>query len=415
MGNVETMTTDPEPATLAKLFWGRVNALGARVAHRVKGASGWEDTSWTGLGEEVREIALGLLALGRQRGQSVGILSQSRAEWVRADFAIFSAGAVTVPIYPSYPVESVAYILRDAEVATLFVENEDQLAKALAAARDAPTMDSIVIVHGDASTEVPVGDTGRMLQLASWPALRARGRLERARLGAELDRRIAEGSADDVATIVYTSGTTGTAKGVVQTHGNHLAALRAARAVATGEVREGDVHLLFLPLAHAFGRFEAFIGVDQRLTTAFAESLDRLTENLREVRPHFLCSVPRVFERVYARVLSGVQAAPPARRRLFEWAVAVGRRASAAIRDGRRIGPVLGLQRALARRLVYRKVHAALGGRLRVCFSGGAPLSPEIAEFFHALGILILEGYGLTDTCPIPPANRGHRFRVGTL
>jgi long-chain acyl-CoA synthetase len=404
------------PKTLAGLFWRRVSVSESRIAQRVKPGQGWEDTTWGALGQEVREVALGLLALGRQPGQSVGILAQSRAEWVRADFAILSEGGVTVTIYPTYPADGVAHILADAEVATLFVENRDQLAKALAAAPRAPALDSIVAMTGEVSSrEVAVGDGERMVRLLDWSQLRARGRLERRALEPELERRIARGAADDVASIVYTSGTTGEPRGVVQTHGNHLAALAAARAVATDEIRDGDVHLLFLPLAHAFGRFEAFIGVDRGLITAFAESLERLADNLREVRPHFLCSVPRVFERVYARVLSGVQAGSASRRRLFDWAVAVGGRVGRAAQARRPIGPGLRLQHALAQRLVYRKIQAALGGRLRVCFSGGAPLSQEIAEFFDALGIRILEGYGLTETCPILTCNRPGRYRFGTV
>jgi len=395
--------------TLAQMFWERVERSADRPAQKVKVGGVWTDVSWRALGEEVRELALGLLALGRARGAAVGLLSQSRAEWVRADFAILSAGCVTVPVYPTYPPDEVAYILNDAGVETLFVEDAAQLDKALAVAGRVPGLDSIVLIQG----ALPPGPRAARPRLLDWAGLRALGRSERARWDGVLGERIAAGRPEEVATIVYTSGTTGHPKGVVQTHGNHMAALAGVRAVLP--LPEGTVHLLFLPLAHAFARLEAFAAVSLGLTTAFAESLDKLAENMREVRPEFICSVPRVFEKVYARVLAGVEAGPPLRKKLFYWALGVGRRASRLAREGRPLPVGLRLQHALARRLVFARLQAALGGRLRVCISGGAPLAPEIAEFFHAVGIPVLEGYGLTETCPILAANRLDRYRLGTV
>ncbi|HEY7864273.1 MAG TPA: long-chain fatty acid--CoA ligase, partial [Thermoanaerobaculia bacterium] len=370
---------------------------------RVKSDGAWHTVSWQALGDEVREIALGLIALGRQPGDAIAILSQTRAEWVRADFAILSTGGVTIPVYPSYPGETLAYIVRDSGARTLFVEDEGQLAKA--AAVDVPSLDTVVLMQGRASA-----DRGR-LRVLDWEGLRAQGR--GASSGQALEARLAGIKSSDVATIVYTSGTTGSPKGVVQTHANHLAALDMI--ARTSGVREGDVHLLFLPLAHSFARMESYLGVRLGLTTAFAESLERLPENLREVSPDFICSVPRVFEKVYAKILTGVAAAPPARQRIFYWALGVGRRASRLERAGRPLPVGLRLQRTVADRLVFAKLRAALGGRLRFCVSGGAPLSAEIAEFFHAAGILVLEGYGLTETCPILTSNHPGAFKFGTV
>jgi long-chain acyl-CoA synthetase len=354
----------------------------------------------------VRELASGLLALGRKKGDAVGILAASRAEWVQADFAIFSVGGVTIPIYPSYPPDLIQYIVNDAGVRTLFVEDAAQLAKVLEVQGKMDGLEHVIVIQPTAgATPGP--------RVQTWEQLRQLGRDQLERVRAELDARIASGQADDTATIVYTSGTTGPPKGVVQTHGNHMAALDSA--AQTTRIAEGDVHLLFLPLAHSFARLESFIGIHRGLTTAFAESIDKLRENLPEVRPHFICSVPRVFEKVYAGVLAKADAGSPLKRKIFHWAVGVGKEVSRLKQARRSVPGGLAFKARLAHALVFSKMHAALGGRLRFAVSGGAPLSREIAEFFHAAGILILEGYGLTETCPVLTSNREDRFKFGSV
>jgi long-chain acyl-CoA synthetase len=392
--------------TLARMFWARVERSGDRPAQQYKQGGQWRTVSWRQVGEIVREVALGLIALGRKKGEAVGILAASRGEWVEADFAIFSVGGTTIPIYPTYPPDLIQYIVNDAEIKTLFVEDPAQLAKVLEVQGKMDGLEQIVVIQGHEGRE----PSPRIL---TWETLRQRGRENADRLKSELATRVAATRPEDVATIVYTSGTTGPPKGVVQTHGNHLAMLRSSE--QTLRVQEGDVHLLFLPLAHSFGRLESFAGVYRGLTTAFAENIDKLRDNLPEVKPHFLCSVPRVFEKVYAGVLAKAEAGPPLKRKIFHWAVGVGKQVSKLKQARQPIPGGLAIKYRLAEKLVFSKMQAALGGRLRFAVSGGAPLSREIAEFFHAAGILILEGYGLTETCPSLTFNRADDFKFGSV
>jgi long-chain acyl-CoA synthetase len=392
--------------SLATMFWSRVERGGDRPAQQVKRGGAWTTLSWREMGTIVRELALGLVALGRHKGDAVALLSASRAEWVQADFAILSAGCVTVPIYPTYPQDLIAYVVNDSGARTLIVEDSGQLAKVLEARPKMARLEHIVVITGheaSASTD----------SVLTWDAVRRLGREQAAALKSTLAERVQSIAPGDVATIVYTSGTTGPPKGVVQTHANHLAALEAAGRATP--VETGWVHLLFLPLAHSFARLEAFLGVYHGLTTAFAESLDKLRDDLPEVRPHFICGVPRVYEKVYAGVLAAAQAGSPIRRRIFQWAFSVGREVSRHQQEGRPVPARLELGRKLAHALVFSKLHARLGGRLEWAVSGGAPLSREIAEFFHAAGILVLEGYGLTEACPVLTFNRPDRYRFGSV
>ncbi len=394
----------PVNATLGRLFWERVEKSDALPAQMAKSKGEWHTLTWAQVGEVVRRLALGLLALDRTPGDAVALLSRSRAEWVQADFAILSAGCVTIPIYPTYTPEQIADLVGDSEARTLIVEDAAQLAKALEERARMPGLEQIVVIEGY---------EGRQPTVLTWEALQRLGAEHADQLRSLLAERMTSTRPEDIATIVYTSGTTGSPKGVIQTHENHLAALGAAAEVAP--VKPGDVHLLFLPLAHSFARLEAFMGVYSALTTAFAESLDKLGENIREIRPHFIVGVPRVFEKLHAKILADIGSASWVRRKTFNWAMSVGRKVSRLTMAGRSVPRSLEVRRQLAHRLVFSRLHDALGGRLRFAVCGGAPLSEEIAAFFHAAGLLILEGYGLTESCPVLAFNRMGRIRFGSV
>jgi long-chain acyl-CoA synthetase len=390
--------------TLASMFWERVEAGDGRDAQLVKRDGVWRCLTWSEVGEVVRELAFGLLALGRRPGDAVALLAASRAEWVHADFAILSTGCITVPIYPTFTIRQIVDILNESATRTLIVEDRVQLSRVLEVQDKLGDLEHIVVIDGG-GMRGPVALT--------WEELRRRGREHAAVCTSALAERVASIQPADVATIVYTSGTTGEPKGVVQTHANHMAALDALAEIPG--VRPGDVHLLFLPLAHSFARVEAFMAVHRGLVTAFAERLDTLADDLRAVRPDFIFAVPRVFEKAHARIAATVATASPFRQWLFDRAMRVGRTVSQLQQSRRPIPPGLRLARRVADRLVFSTVRRAFGGRLRFAVSGGAPLSRETAEFFHAIGLLVVEGYGLTEACPVLTFNRIDDFTFGSV
>ena len=392
-----------EASSIPQVFFDRAAQRGGKTAHMVKRDGAWREISWQELRDAVRCVARGLLTLGMQAGDRVAILSDSRAEWVQCDLGIMAAAGITVPIYASSTPDQAAYILQNSGATAMFVDTSAQLDKILSVRDQVPTLKHIIMIADE-----PSAADESILMLAD---LIRRGR-DADDQEAALEERLAGLTPDHEATYVYTSGTTGPPKGVVQTHGNHMFMMESCGAIT--DLGEGDVNLLFLPLAHSFARLESFLGFYMGWTTAFAESIDALAQNMREVRPMLVISVPRVYEKVYAGVQAGV-AGSALKQAIFNWSVGVGRQASRLRQQGQSLPFGLSLKLNLAHRLVFHKLHAALGGRLRYFVSGGAPLAREIAEFFHAAGLLILEGYGLTETCPALTANRHDSFKFGTV
>ncbi len=356
-------------------------------------ADGWRPMSWPEAAERVDVLAHGLLAGGLRRGDSVAVLARTRLEWVLLDWAAMSIGAVVVGLYPTSSAKECAYILGHSEAGLAFAEDEEQLAKLASVREQLPALREIV----------------RLDELA---AFEAGGRTHRAAHPDAVDAAAAEIAEEDVGTLIYTSGTTGPPKGCMLTHKNLVT---AAVRVESRLQDDSDVVLLFLPLAHSFGRLAHQAAAFHGSTLAFCAEAARVPEALASVRPTILPAVPRVYEKIHANVLGEIDREGGAKRAIGLWAIGVGGRASRLRREGKPVPALLRLEERLAERLVFSKVKQRLGGKLRVGVSGAAPLGLDVLEFFHSLGMLVIEGYGLTETSSSATVNDPDDFRFGTV
>lgn len=375
---------------------------------RTRPGSGWYTLSWRQAADRVRKIACGLRALDLERGQRVSILATSSPTWILADLGILAAGGSTTTIYTSNTAEECAHVLGDSGSVLCFVENPEQAAKVAEVKPELPELRKVILFEGE--PPVGAGGDGAFTTLAELEAL---GEAWEADNPGAYERLWQSLGPDDLATIIYTSGTTGKPKGVVLTHDNWV--YEAESVASLGIFPEGDSLYLFLPLAHSFAKVTEVVCIRIGASMAVDGDLDELIGNVGEIRPQVMPAVPRIFEKVYNKVVSGAREAGGMKLRIFEWALGVGRRVSALRQEGREPSGLLALQNRIADRLVFSKLKARFGGRIRYFVSGGAPLSREIAEFFHAAGLLVLEGYGLTETSAASFVNRPERFKFGTV
>lgn len=395
------MTTDP--TTLTQLFFGVVDRWRERpVVMRAKRQGRWEPISYADLLARVEATSLALLSMGVREGDRVGILSENRPEWAIADFACLAARCADVPVYPTLPAGQITHILRDSGAVALFVSSRQQLAKITEIRDQLPALRHIIAFDDDAagSGVLPFRD------FQSRPAASATE-------AASWRERALAATPDDVATLIYTSGTTGDPKGVMLTHGN--IASNVVGGLKRLPLREGDECLSFLPLSHIFERMAGHYTVFHAGTIInYATSFDSVAAELLEVRPTLVLSVPRLFEKIYTKVVE-TAAKSPVRFAIFQWARRTGEAWADMSLEGRQIPGWVRLRHAIADKLVFSKLRARVGGRLRFFVSGGAPLNPSIARFFFAAGMPVLEGYGLTETSPVIAVNGPGETRLGTV
>ncbi|MCP3803528.1 long-chain fatty acid--CoA ligase [Allokutzneria sp. A3M-2-11 16] len=377
--------SEPGIRSIPGLLHARIRSTPDAEALRFRGASGWESLTWAETGVRVRELALGLLALGVGEGRTAAILSGTRVEWLLADLGVLATGAATTTIYPSNTADECAYVLADSGSAVVFAEDEGQVAKLRSVRERIPGVAKVIVIDGTAGADddwVLTLDDVVELGRESHPA--------------GYDRAVEAITPDRLATLIYTSGTTGRPKGVELTHDNWLYIAEAVDPLDL--MRPDDLHLLWLPMSHVFGKAIEIAMINGGTPTAVDGAVDRIAANMAELRPTVLGAAPRIFEKIYNTVLATVRAEGGVKLRLFRWARGIGLRHAADRRAGRRSPLWLRARFAVADKLVFAKLRARFGGRVRYFVSGSAPLSPEIGEFFDAAGLQIREGYGLTET-----------------
>jgi long-chain acyl-CoA synthetase len=401
------MAVAVEFRTIPELFQKVTTTFGqeTRPVVRYKSEGSYKGISYTDLRSRVETFALGLAALGLQQGDRVAIVSENRPEWIIADQAIVALGAIDVPLYPSMTSKQIEFIFNDAGVKMAIVSNQFQLNKVMRALPEIKTLQKVILILEKGP--IPEPDT------VGWTSVMEEG----ARFGADhpgyLEKSIAKVKPDDLLTFIYTSGTTGNPKGVMLTHGNLVSNVLAASQMI--DFGTSDTMLSFLPLSHSFERMAGYYTAFAcGATIAYAESVDTVRDNMLEVHPTIITTVPRLFERIYSRVIKQVDAGSPLKRKIFYWGIDVGHRYAAARRRGS-IPVLLRLQRSIANVLVYSKLRERTGGKMRFFVSGGAALGKEFGEFFEAVGLVILEGYGLTESSPVISVNELSRYKFGTV
>ncbi len=417
----DSSVVDDRPETVVRMFTDRVRESGPREAYRFPRGDQWESRTWAEVGDQVERVAAGLLALGVERGQRVAIASSTRYEWIVSDLAIMCAGAATTTVYPTSIAEDVAYILADSDSRVVFAEDVTQVTKLLERRGELPNVEQVVLLDDrpvadagvdaeDEDAEDGDADDGWVLSLSDLEDLGTHYQREHPQ---GLCDRAALLHADDLATLIYTSGTTGRPKGVRLPHSAWT--YEGAAVAALGILDIDDLQYLWLPLAHSFGKVLLSTQLAVGFVTAVDGRVDKIVENLAVVRPTWMGAAPRIFEKAYGRVVTMAHAEGGAKSKIFDWACGVGATVSRLQRAGSRVPPHLALQHKVADRLVFTKVRDRFGGRVKFFISGSAALNPDVAEWFHGAGILILEGYGLTETSAGTIVNRPERFRIGTV
>lgn len=391
-------------STLTALFFEAIERHDLPNAYQVKRDGVYHPISHREVLERARRISLGLGTLGVGRGDRVGLMSENRPEWALADWACLCAGITDVPIYPTLPAEQIVHPLNDSGALVLFVSTEEQAQKAASVRAQVRGLRAIVsFVHPK-----PAGADHSVQDLEAAGAI-----LDSPTVAAQWRETALSVRPDELATLIYTSGTTGLPKGVMLSHGNLASNCQAVRSRL--DIRAGDVALSFLPLSHVFERTGDYFLFGSGVSIAYAESMETVAANLAEVRPQLAMSVPRLFEKLYARVVEGALGAGGLKAAIFRWARGTADRWTEARLAGKDPNPLVRMQYALAQRLVFSKVRKALGGRMRYFVSGGAPLAPAIAKFFYGVGIPIYEGYGLTETSPVITVSTAEAYRIGAV
>ncbi|MFC9357732.1 AMP-dependent synthetase/ligase [Rhodococcus sp. NPDC057014] len=393
--------------SVAALFVDRVAHSPGREAFRYVDPDDptmWASVTWSEAGDRVRNLAAGLIVLGVQAEQRVALASATRYEWVLADLAVMCAGAATTTVYPTSTASDVAYIVANSGSRVVFAEDEAQLAKLRENRGELGDVEKVVLIDGSAAdddwviTFDQLHDLGEEL-LAETPDA--------------VHDRIEAIAPDDLATLIYTSGTTGRPKGVRLSHSAWT--YEAAAIDATGILDADDLQYLWLPLSHVFGKVLLTLPLQIGFATAVDGRVDKIVENLAVVKPTFMGAAPRIFEKAYARIVSTVRAEGGPKEKIFDWAVGVGLRVSKAKQAGKGTSLLDSVQHAVADRLVYSTIRERFGGRLKFFISGSAALNRDVAQWFDAVGIVVLEGYGLSETSAASFVNRPSAYQFGTV
>jgi long-chain acyl-CoA synthetase len=393
------MERGTKSATLADLLPLSAQVYGSAPAVCFKQGEGWVKRSFDEVLETVRPLSLGLIALGVAKGDKVSILANTRPEWTYADFAALSAGAVVVPIYQTNSPQECQYVLENSDAKVVIVEDDEQMEKIRAVRDRLPLLEHVVRMTGSSDDAISLDD------------LAARGA---SREAAEWEARWRSVTPEDVCTFIYTSGTTGPPKGCIISHGNYRAMLDMVN--DTSVIEPEDVTYLYLPLAHSFALLIQFGSFDLGATIAYWEGdPQKILSNLAELKPTYFPSVPRIFEKIYTAATSGIEKVGGLKKAIFNWAIGVGEKMRATERAGRKPGFLLRKRYEFADEKVLSKIRGLFGGNLRLAVSGAAPISPEILRFFDAAGVLVLEGWGMTETSTAATISTPDDFKVGTI
>jgi long-chain acyl-CoA synthetase len=390
--------------SVPSLFMERVQANPSKEAFRVPNPDdSWRSVTWQDFYDDVEKLAAGLLSLGLELEQRVGIASNTRFEWVEADFAVMMSGGATTTVYPSTNTDDVVYILLDSNTRMIFAEDDTQVAKLRESRDQLPNVIKVIVFDGTTD-----GDW-----VISMDDLRALGTEFLAANPNSVKERAEEVKSDNLATLIYTSGTTGRPKGVELTHGNW--AYEGAAMRDLNLFTADDMHFLWLPLAHSFGKVLMMAQLSIGFPTAVDGRLTKIVENLPVVKPTMVAMVPRLLEKIYIKVAEGAHAEGGAKAKMFDWAFKIGNEATAKEVAGEKVGGGLAFKRNIANKLVFPKVRERMGGNIRYFISGSAALSKDIATWFYTAGMPVLEGYGLTETSAASSVMRPNNVRFGSF